>query len=106
MKDQPTYSPNFNAEELIKEVSGSDYYNLVTKKEQEKEISERNARLMIIDTINKCRKLIGETPCVDDTFYKFLDMDFEDLQHVAILYQDEAEIFARKNRMINFINTL
>jgi hypothetical protein len=89
-----TYRPTFNVKDLLIEVYGKEYMELVQKKQQDVELNERNTKLILIQDINKCRSLLGEKPCVDELFYKMYDMDTEELQMLQLSYESKL----RENR--------
>ncbi len=86
---------------LITEVFGASYYDLTHPIEQDPQTSERNAKLCLIEDINACRKLMGDTPCVDRLFYVLYDLSVETLQNTLIKFQDDSYHYAREKGLLN-----
>jgi len=74
---------------LLKETFGEDYAKLMLKERQDAEVSERNARIILIEDIMKARKLIGLPPSVK-MFDHLYDMPFDQLQLASVIWHDEV----------------
>lgn len=85
---------------LIDETFGKGYYDL-TNKSKGIHTTERNAKLTVIQDINKCRQLMGDNPCVDELFYNLYDKSLKVLQATLIEFEDTAYHYAREKGLLN-----
>ncbi len=85
--------------EIEKEVHGDDYIRLMYKQEETPQESLRKAKLILIEDINKCRKLMGDKPCVDSRFYEYYDKSIDELHRLIVIYTDDAHHYIREQKL-------
>ncbi len=88
---------NQNYKNMLVEVFGESYLQLMEPKKQPQRIfTDQQLKLCVIDDINKARKIMGATPCVDDYFYYLYDLSLDQLRHESMKQQDDAHHFLRE----------
>ncbi len=90
-----------NVKELVNEVFGEGYYELTNRINKDIQTTERNAKLTVIQDINKCRQLMGDKPCVDQLFYNLYDKSLSVLQATLVEFEDTAYHYAREKGLLN-----
>lgn len=76
--------------QLLGEVFGSSYVELIRKTKENGEANIRNWKLTTIEDINRAKKLMGFNICVDDEFFKLYDKEPEELAEIQDFYWEEA----------------